>query len=374
MKASDRLVWCRDAVLEELGQFRGSEYATAANRPPVRHRDKANVRHAAGDGRGRSRRRRISVTTRRSMRLEAKTAKLLGKEAAVFVPSGTMANQIAIGVHTQPGDELLCAATSHVYVWEAGGIARLWGVTARTFAAERRILSLDHVRDAIRPGDDVHYIRSRLICLENTHNRGGGRIQPIDQHRRNCPVGSRAQPGHASGWRTTDERRRGLGDCWRTSGRAISTRSRFVFPRGWGLRSARHWRVRAMRSVRHGDCANCWAAGCARLASSPPAALYAARKSRRSVDRRPRSCPNSGGAFASTEGFALENGPVETNLVWVAVNPSMGTAADVAASCARAASSSACRRLKSFAYVLIWTSQSNRCSTPRGSFARSSPP
>src|SRR5579875_1615211 len=59
--------------------------------------------------------------------LEERTADLLGKEAAVFVPSGTMANQIAIGVHAQPGDEVLCGATSHVYVWEGGGMARLSG-------------------------------------------------------------------------------------------------------------------------------------------------------------------------------------------------------------------------------------------------------
>ena len=112
-------------------------------------------------------------------RLEARTAELLGKEAALFVPSGTMANQIGIGVNTQPGDELLCAATSHVYVWEAGGIARLSGVTARTFEGDGGLLSLDDVREAIRPADDVHYVRTRLICLENTHNRGGGRIHPI---------------------------------------------------------------------------------------------------------------------------------------------------------------------------------------------------
>src|SRR5947209_6125876 len=60
--------------------------------------------------------------------LERKTAALLGKEASLFVPSGTMANQIAVGVHAGPGDELICGATSHVYVWEGGGIARLSGV------------------------------------------------------------------------------------------------------------------------------------------------------------------------------------------------------------------------------------------------------
>src|SRR5580700_6207638 len=94
--------------------------------------------------------------------LEDRTAQLLGKEAAVFVPSGTMANQIAVGVSTQPGDELLCSASSHVYVWEAGGIARLSGVTARTFEGDGGILSLDDLRDAIRP-DDAHYVRTRLV-------------------------------------------------------------------------------------------------------------------------------------------------------------------------------------------------------------------
>ncbi len=111
--------------------------------------------------------------------LEARTAELLGKEAAVFVPSGTMANQIAVGVNTRPGDELLCSSTSHVYVWEAGGIARLSGVTARTFEGDGGLLSLDDLREAIRPTEDVHYVRTRLICLENTHNRGGGRVHPI---------------------------------------------------------------------------------------------------------------------------------------------------------------------------------------------------
>src|SRR5271157_2756517 len=112
--------------------------------------------------------------------LEARTAELLGKEAAVFVPSGTMANQIAVGVHTRPGDELLCATTSHVYVWEAGGIARLSGVTARTFEGDGGILRLEDIAGAIRPAHDAHYVRTRLVCLENTHNRGGGRVHSFE--------------------------------------------------------------------------------------------------------------------------------------------------------------------------------------------------
>lgn len=107
--------------------------------------------------------------------LEARAAELLGKEAALFVPSGTMANQIAIGVHTRPGDELLCDPTSHVYVWECGGIARHWGVTARTIEPRHRLLTRADLEGAIRP-DDGHYVRTRLICLENTHNRRGGQV------------------------------------------------------------------------------------------------------------------------------------------------------------------------------------------------------
>ncbi|MGE5757204.1 MAG: threonine aldolase family protein, partial [Planctomycetaceae bacterium] len=112
--------------------------------------------------------------------LQRRTAELLGMEAALFVPSGTMANQIAVGVHTAPGDELLCDATSHVYVWEAGGIARLSGVTTRTIAGDGGLLSPGALRDKVRPDDD-HYVRTRLVWLENTHNRGGGRVHPIDQ-------------------------------------------------------------------------------------------------------------------------------------------------------------------------------------------------
>jgi threonine aldolase len=111
--------------------------------------------------------------------LEARTAEVLGKEAAVYVPSGTMANQIGVGVHTRPGDELLCAATAHVYLWEAGGIARHSGVTARTFEGDFGLLSPIEIAGSVRP-DDQHYVRTRLVWLENTHNRGGGRIQPIE--------------------------------------------------------------------------------------------------------------------------------------------------------------------------------------------------
>ncbi len=111
--------------------------------------------------------------------LQRRVAALLGKEEALFVPSGTMANQIGVGVHTRPGDELLVAATSHVYVWEGGGIARLWGVTPRIIETAGGLLTLADLEDKLRPHDS-HYVHTRLVWLENTHNRAGGRVHPIE--------------------------------------------------------------------------------------------------------------------------------------------------------------------------------------------------
>jgi threonine aldolase len=114
------------------------------------------------------------------IRLEEKAAALLGKEAALFVPSGTMGNQIGVRVHCQPGDEFLCNSDCHIYMYEQGAAAQLFGLSARPIAAEGHLLRLEHLQDKVRP-DDVHHPRTRLVTLENTHNRGGGRVQPHDE-------------------------------------------------------------------------------------------------------------------------------------------------------------------------------------------------
>lgn len=113
-------------------------------------------------------------------RLEDRVAALLGKQAALFVPSGSMSNQVAVKAHTQPGDELICEEFCHIYNWEAGGPALLSGVTSRTVRAEYGIIDLDQLRDKVRPLND-HMVRTRLVCLENTHNRGGGRVFPLEK-------------------------------------------------------------------------------------------------------------------------------------------------------------------------------------------------
>lgn len=112
-------------------------------------------------------------------RLEQMTAKLLGKEAAIFMPSGSMSNQIAVRIHCKPGDEFLCESGCHIYNYEQGAFAQLSGVVARTFDGEQGVLTVDQLKGTVRPWND-HLVRTRMVCLENTHNRGAGRVQPFD--------------------------------------------------------------------------------------------------------------------------------------------------------------------------------------------------
>ena len=110
--------------------------------------------------------------------LEQRTADILGKEAALYMPSGTMTNQVAVRTHTEAGDEILLDANAHVFYYEVGGPAALSGVMCRGMPGVRVIFTGQDVRDAVRPAN-VHYAPTRLVCLENTHNRGCGSVWPI---------------------------------------------------------------------------------------------------------------------------------------------------------------------------------------------------
>jgi threonine aldolase len=111
-------------------------------------------------------------------KLETETAALLGKEEALFTASGTMANQLAIRSHTEPGDEILVEANAHLYYYEGGGPAALSGVMCRCLQGERGVFNSGDLESALRPSDP-HFPRTRLVCIENTHNRGGGKIWPL---------------------------------------------------------------------------------------------------------------------------------------------------------------------------------------------------
>lgn len=110
--------------------------------------------------------------------LQRRTAEILGKDAAIFMPSGTMTNQVAVRIHCHPGDEFLCEEGCHIYNYEQGAFAQLSGLVARTIHGERGVIRPEQLLDVIRPDND-HMVQTRLICLENTHNRAGGRVLPL---------------------------------------------------------------------------------------------------------------------------------------------------------------------------------------------------
>ena len=111
--------------------------------------------------------------------LQSRVAALLGKEAALFVASGTMANQIAIKCHTIPGDEVICETGSHIFNYEGGSPAFLSGVQLHPLPGTNGVIFPEQIEPALRPLDS-HFAQSRLISLENTHNRAGGTIYPLD--------------------------------------------------------------------------------------------------------------------------------------------------------------------------------------------------
>jgi threonine aldolase len=113
------------------------------------------------------------------LKLERMLAEMVGMEAALFLPSGTMSNQTAIVAHTQPGDEIICDVGCHLYNFESSGPAVHAHVIVTAVEGHHGALTADMVRRRIRP-INMHQPRTRLVCLENTHNRAGGRIYPVE--------------------------------------------------------------------------------------------------------------------------------------------------------------------------------------------------
>lgn len=112
--------------------------------------------------------------------LENMVATMFGMEAAIFCPSGTMTNQIAIKCHTQPGDEVICDESSHVYQYEGGGIASNSGASVKLLLGDFGRITAEQVKGAIQP-DDAHRAHTSLVSLENTSNRGGGSCYDFEE-------------------------------------------------------------------------------------------------------------------------------------------------------------------------------------------------
>ncbi|QYU66201.1 threonine aldolase family protein [Leptolyngbya sp. 15MV] len=117
------------------------------------------------------------------IRLQQRVAEIMGKPAAVFVPSGSMANQIAIRAHVEPGDEIIAHEDSHIINYETGAPAALAGAMIRTARGPRGLFDADQVESLYRPLSD-HFPRTRLVVIENTQNRGGGAVWPLEQSER----------------------------------------------------------------------------------------------------------------------------------------------------------------------------------------------
>jgi threonine aldolase len=262
-------------------------------------------------------------------RLEERVAAVLGKEGAVFVPSGTMSNQTCIKAHTQPGDELLCDVNCHIYNYEAGGPAVLSGVTCRTVDGDYGILDVTQLEDKVRPGND-HLVRTRLVCLENTHNRGGGHIYPLEKIRAirqwtsaqgllmhldgarlwNAVV---ATGIHAHTWASFFD---SVSVCF-SKGLGAPVGSALAGPREFVTRARR------IRKLLGG--------GMRQAGVIAVAALYALDHHIERLAEDHRNAQVISAAIADTPGLRLTPPKVETNLIWMSVDRQLGTAKDVAA-------------------------------------------
>jgi threonine aldolase len=260
--------------------------------------------------------------------LERRTAEILGKEAALFVPTGTMSNQIAVGVHAGPGDELLCEETSHVYVWEGGGVARLSGVTTRTIPGAHGLLTVDNLRDKIRP-DDGHYVRTRLVSLENTHNRGGGRVLPLkDVAAISTWARSHGLAMHLDGAR--------LMNAVVASGVSAAEWCRhfdtisICFSKGLGAPVGSALAGTAEMIKKAHRLRKVFGGGMRQAGIIAAGALFALEHDVERLAEDHKNAQLIARAVEETKGLRLESGPVETNLIWIRVDPEFGKASDIA--------------------------------------------
>jgi threonine aldolase len=261
-------------------------------------------------------------------RLQDRVAAILGKEAALYVPSGTMSNQICIRVQTQPGDELLCDASCHIYNFEAGGPAVLSGVTCRTIQGDHGILDVTQLEDKVRPGND-HLVRTRLVALENTHNRGGGRVYPLEK------VQAISEWAHKNGllmhldgarlWNAAVAT--GIPEAtWASNFDSVSV----CFSKGLGapigsaLAGTKEFIQKAKRIRK------LFGGGMRQGGVAAAAALYALEHHVERLAEDHRNAQVLASAIADTPGLRLEPPDVETNLVWIEVEREMGSARDVA--------------------------------------------
>jgi threonine aldolase len=262
-------------------------------------------------------------------RLQERVAALLGKEAALFVPSGTMSNQICVKTHTQPGDEILCDAGCHIYNYEAGGPARLSGVMCRTIEGDFGILDVSQLEDKVRP-ENEHLVRTRLVCLENTHNRGGGKVFPLEKIQAiSAWARSQGLAMHLDGarlWNAIVASGVPARD-WAEPFDSISV----CFSKGLGapvgsaLAGSRDF-VRKARFVR-----KVFGGGMRQAGVLAAAALYAIDHHIERLADDHRNAQTIAAAIADTPGLELYPPEVETNLIWFRADAALGSSREITA-------------------------------------------
>jgi threonine aldolase len=265
-------------------------------------------------------------------RLQELTAELLGKEAAVYMPSGTMTNQVAVRIHCKPGDEFICEVGCHIYNYEQAAYAQLSGVAARTVEGEFGVLRPEQLVGLIRPAND-HLVRTRLVCLENTHNRGAGRVQPYHQVEEICSW------AHANGLRTHLDGAR-LFNAVAATGIAASQWARHFdtvsvcFSKGLGapVGSALAGPRDMMKEARRHR--KLFGGGMRQAGIIAAGALYALEHHRERLVEDHAHAQILADAVRQAEGLTLQPDRVDTNIVIFRVDPDLCTAAQFAAALA----------------------------------------
>ena len=262
-------------------------------------------------------------------RLQKLTAEILGKEAALFMPSGTMTNQVGVRIHCKPGDEFICEVGCHIYNYEQGAFAQLSGVASRTVEGKAGVLHVDQLRGLIRPEND-HLVRTRLVCLENTHNRGAGKIQPHENVVAICnwahDAGLKTHLDGARLWNAAaatgipeaewSKHFDTVSVCF-SKGLGAPVGSALAGPKDLIKEARRHRKLfgGAMRQV------GVIAAG----------ALYALQHNRQRLVEDHANAQILAEAIRASEGLSLQPDTVETNIVIFRVEPKLGSAAEFVA-------------------------------------------
>ncbi len=259
-------------------------------------------------------------------RLQELTAELLGMEDAVFMPSGTMTNQIGLRIHCRPGDEFLCEAGCHIYNYEQGAFAQLSGLVARTIEGQFGVLRPEQLRGLIRPEND-HLLRTRLVVLENTHNRGSGRIQPYAYVEEICAW------AHSNGLRTHLDGARLFNAAVATGIPLASWAQHFdtvsvCYSKGLGapVGSALAGSRAAIKEARRHR--KLFGGGMRQAGVLAAGALYALRHNRERLAEDHANARLLADAVRASDGLQLQPDEVDTNIVIFRVDPRLGAAAE----------------------------------------------